>query len=484
MQHADKSKALPLKKSQSLPELSRGPSGLKGKGLDEQLATLAPKEPGPSSPAPTTEATPVAPVAPVQDAPPKVDERPKVEDKVDERPKVDEQPKVDDKPKDEAPKVVEQPKAPSKKELRKQKAEERKQAQIANGDRVRQERAKKPKAKAEDPAQATERLKQQNLDKQLWELKVRAQNLIERIDRVEEPLKAGIKATHKELAQQVVTATAQKTADPTALDLQIKTATEGFEQDFNSVNYKPRSSVQTDVKYLKGVGLDEGLKYSDAALNKAWETVETAIGREQWVAAKNAMPALKEAFAAMREHIDYFKTLEEKRIPWLTGKLGTSAPTTLGPSLKLVNARFKLDAAGLKKLRNKLESTDYGIAERSKTAGEFDAVKNNDTNASNKLDELAEHGVIRSGGLMQKYKSSWDTGDGFSVEYIVEGIPQIVIHSHCDGSGAPKSGANASHWKLKTEKFAPGASHPVSKSLLDKFIDPDANRKASLNKKY
>ena len=482
MQHVDKSKALPLKKSQSLPELSRGPSALKGKGLDEQLATLAPKEPAPTSQAPVSpvvEAPPVAPVAPVQEPAPKVDEKPKVEDKTDEKPKVDEKPKAE-----EQPKPQEQPKAPSKKELRKQKAEERKQQQIAAGDRIREERAKKPKAKKEDPEQAKEKLKQQNLDKQLWELKVRAQNLIARIDRVEEPLKAGIKGTHKELAEQVVAATAQKTADPSALDLQIKEATQGFESDFNSANYKPRSSVMSDVNYMKTAGLDEALKYSDAALNKAWDTVETAIGREQWMAAKAAVAPLKEAFAAMREHITYFKTLEEKRIPWLTAKLGPTAPTTLGPSLKLINARFKLDAAGLQKLRNKLESTDYGIAERGKTTSEFDAVKNNDTNASAKLDELAGHGVIRSGGLMQKYKSSWDTGDGFSVEYIVEGIPQIVIHSHCDGSGAPKSGANASHWKLKSEKFAPGASHPVSKALLDKFIDPDANRKASLNKKY
>jgi hypothetical protein len=496
MMHADKSKLPPAKKAQVLPDASKAPD-LKGKALTEQLASLAPKDT--VAPPTTTQATKApdveaaASVAAVREAPPQVETpqveppqkevEPKVEDKAQEPKVEDKQPKVEDK----QPVVEDKPKEPTKKELRQQKAELRKQTQIANGDKVREERAKRPKPSKKDlenSEKVKEHEKHKGTDKLLWELKVKAENLMGRIDRVEESLKKDIKTTHKETALQVIAAASQKGADPTALGLQLDGAIQEFEKDFSGANYKPRSSVQTSVKNMKLTGLDEALKYADPTLRAAWDKVDMAIAREQWVAAKALIPTLESAFNAMKDHLRYFSTFIDKRLPWLRGKLGGTADTVLATTMSAVNGRYKLDADGLKSLRNKLDSTTFGTTERQHTTQEFEAVKGNDTNASAKLDELADHGVIRSGGLAQKYTSSWDTGGGYSVEYTVLGIPQIVIHCHCDSSGSPKSGANASHWKLKTEKFAPGTSHPVSKGLLDKFIDKEANKNAKLQPKY
>ncbi|MGH8537554.1 MAG: hypothetical protein ACREXM_14075 [Gammaproteobacteria bacterium] len=58
-------------------------------------------------------------------------------------------------------------------------------------------------------------------------------------------------------------------------------------------------------------------------------------------------------------------------------------------------------------------------------------------------------GIIKRGQFNKKYQTSHDTGRDYSVEYIVRGLPNIVIHSHCEASGRPKTGANAFHCKPK-----------------------------------
>jgi len=225
----------------------------------------------------------------------------------------------------------------------------------------------------------------------------------------------------------------------------------------------------------------EAFKYKDAKLQAARGQLDTAKGTMDWDEARKHVKSVKTEVDALKPHIDFFKVLEKDRLPWVRAKLGKDADKTLAKTNERVAGRFELGRDELQKLRSWLDANYMGSVERPQTEQEFKDVKHDDGLASAKLDELLAIGVIRSGGLAKKYKTSWDKGSDFSVEYTIQGIPQIVLHAHCNPSGTAKSG-NAIHWKYKAEKYSPGASHPVSDKFVAAIMDVSANKNAPIER--
>ena len=83
---------------------------------------------------------------------------------------------------------------------------------------------------------------------------------------------------------------------------------------------------------------------------------------------------------------------------------------------------------------------------------------------------LVQHGVVRRGKLHSLYATTGD-GDGFSGEYLVDGISDIVIHTHCDKEGKPRTTANAAHWKPSSVKKLGGRTHRIPNDLRDLMVD-------------
>lgn len=82
----------------------------------------------------------------------------------------------------------------------------------------------------------------------------------------------------------------------------------------------------------------------------------------------------------------------------------------------------------------------------------------------------------------KKYHTSQDTGRDYSIEYTVRGLPNIVIQSHCEASGRPKTGANTSHCKSTKAKLLPGTSYVISPALAAQFIDFEEARREKITK--
>jgi flagellar biosynthesis chaperone FliJ len=246
--------------------------------------------------------------------------------------------------------------------------------------------------------------------------------------------------------------------------------------------------VKTEAKYhqkyrevLAAPDCAEAIKYhGDAKIQQAKSDVESTLARRSWDAYPKQIEGLKKEVQALAPHIKFFKELEEKRLPWVREKLG---PEQSKKSLAKVEARLNTRFAGgrdeLEKLRNWLDTNYMGSVERPETEAEFAAVAGKEDDAKQKLDELLARGVIRSGGLAQKYRTSYDGHSEYSVEYTIQGVPQIVLHCHCTSAGVPKPG-NASHWKRKSQKRTAGTSHPVSQSFVNAIVDVAQNKAAPL----
>ncbi len=225
----------------------------------------------------------------------------------------------------------------------------------------------------------------------------------------------------------------------------------------------------------------EAFKYRDAKLLDAKGQVEAAGGATDWDEARKHVKSVKKEVDALKPHIDFFKVLEKDRIPWVRAKLGKDADKTLKNTEERIAGRYELGRDELPKLQNWLKSNYMGSVERPQTEQEFNDVKHDDDLAHDKLDELLAKGVIRSGGLARKYKSSYDTGADFSVEYTIEGVPQIVVHAHCTSGGHAKPG-NACHWKFKSQKTSAGASHKISDKFVASIMDVSANKSAPIQR--
>jgi hypothetical protein len=90
--------------------------------------------------------------------------------------------------------------------------------------------------------------------------------------------------------------------------------------------------------------------------------------------------------------------------------------------------------------------------------------------ATTGLDTLVQHGVVRRGKLHSLYSTN-DDGEGFSAEYLVDGISDIVIHTHCSKDGTPRDSTNAAHWKPSSVKKLQGATHAIPNTLRDLLVD-------------
>jgi hypothetical protein len=225
----------------------------------------------------------------------------------------------------------------------------------------------------------------------------------------------------------------------------------------------------------------EAFKYKDAKLQAARGQLDTAKGAMDWDEARKHVKSVKTEVDALKPHIDFFKVLEKDRLPWVRAKLGKDADTKLKKTEERVAGRYELGRDELAKLKNWLDTNYMGSVERPQTEQEFNEVKHDDGLAQDKLDELLAKGVVRSGGLARKYKSSYDTGADFSVEYTIQGLPQIVVHAHCTSGGHAKPG-NACHWKFKSQKTSAGASHSISDKFVAAIMDVSANKSAPIQR--
>jgi hypothetical protein len=91
------------------------------------------------------------------------------------------------------------------------------------------------------------------------------------------------------------------------------------------------------------------------------------------------------------------------------------------------------------------------------------------TAATGTLETLVDNAVVRQ-GEHHFYHTSED-GEGFSVRVGLEGLPEVLVHMHCDKTGMMANGTNPVHWKWRKDKYNSGVSEPIPYSLRDKLFD-------------
>lgn len=248
----------------------------------------------------------------------------------------------------------------------------------------------------------------------------------------------------------------------------------------SSVLRKAQTKITNPYDHMK-IDLDTLATYNMPALKKAKADVELIIATKNWLDPGDAVDRLDKEYNEVRPlhlHVERLK----KRIVYLKNNVpAVSKPVITEAETKLGTATAKTQPE-LEKLLKDLDATL--LAHQQVVASDvFQTTIGDDSATNDALEDLLDHNVIQRGVFNKKYVSSWDTNDGYSVEYTVVGLKKIVIHAHCNPSGNPKIGtSNAVHWKFKSEKFSPGASHPISDKLARKLVDPETHKNKPITK--
>jgi hypothetical protein len=238
-----------------------------------------------------------------------------------------------------------------------------------------------------------------------------------------------------------------------------------------------QSKANSRLKELEDAGLTAMLLYNAPTLRQANQAVRDALSAGEWYTIGDKIEVLKGEVNALKPTHRLILSLEQ-RVQHLTGQVvGNADFTTVTTDLP---KKHTIEADKLPEFARRLDNLLWGV-QRPIAQTAFDAVSGNDAQANMTLENLLATGMIARGQFNKKYRTSWDTQGGFSVEYTIKGINNIVIHAHCSAGGTPKPG-NGSHWKYKTQKFSPGASHEISDPLREQLIDVTEARSKPITK--
>ncbi len=269
-----------------------------------------------------------------------------------------------------------------------------------------------------------------------------------------------------------------------ALETGLKSAETAFVSTEQFVIGKGRDRVQTRLTRLRQRGLDTMRTYNAPRLQAAYQNVDQAMTAGGWFDMGPLVDALEAEHATL---YPAYAKLDEMgtRISGLPAPVAGMAE--LVPIVAQLNTRSAVSVDKLQSLANRVEQELWSNVLQPSAQGRWANVPKqftpqDDAASATAIDNMLQQGIIRRGQFNKKYKTSWDTGTGFSVEYTIQGLPTIVIHAHCEASGRPKDGANATHWKTKASKFSPNASHAVPMELALKLIDVAEAKSRTLSK--
>lgn len=244
------------------------------------------------------------------------------------------------------------------------------------------------------------------------------------------------------------------------------------------VLYKAESKVTGPYNLMKAE-LSTLVTYNMPALRTAKTDVEHIIATKNWLDPGDAVDRLKAEYNVVRPlHLQVEGV--KNRIAYLKTNVADGAKPAIETAETTVGTATTKTQPELEKLLKDLDATLLPH-QQVVAADKFQTSAGDDPAINDALEDLLDHHVIRRGIFNKKYRTSWDTKDGYSVEYTVVGLQNIVIHAHCHSNGSPKIGtSNAVHWKLKTQKFSPGASHPISDKLARALVDPETHKSKSI----
>ncbi|MBV9356026.1 MAG: hypothetical protein JO023_10920 [Chloroflexi bacterium] len=246
------------------------------------------------------------------------------------------------------------------------------------------------------------------------------------------------------------------------LETGLKSAETAFVSTEQFVTGKARDRIQTRVNKLRQRCLDTMRTYNAPQLQAAYQKVDQAMTAGGWFDMGPLVDALEAEHARM--HPAYAR-LDEigARINGLPAPVAGMA--ALVPIVAQFNTRTTVTVDRLPSLANRVDQELWSnVLQPSAQARWANVPKQftpqDDAASAAAIDNMLQQGIIKRGQFNKKYRTSWDTGTGFSVEYTIQGLPTIVIHAHCEASGRPKDGANATHWKTKAS-----SSHRVPAML-------------------
>lgn len=218
------------------------------------------------------------------------------------------------------------------------------------------------------------------------------------------------------------------------------------------------------------------LKAKRAALGYTDRAADRAIAASDKEDAKDDFWALQESVKQVATEVERLNELERDyqqlnlRITHVVAV--HPATVTAGDQATITNGfANRAAAADPQRAYNDLHTLMRSV-EAPTIQQDFNALRGagNFAGATAALQTLVNNGVVRRGAFHSVYSTSYD-GEGFSAEFGIEGIPDVVVHTHCTKDGTPKDGTNASHWKPKSMKFDPGYSHPITGALRDTLVD-------------
>jgi hypothetical protein len=298
----------------------------------------------------------------------------------------------------------------------------------------------------------------------------KAQRILDRIDAAAPAFKDRVKPASRETAERYATGPALATKLHKDAHIELNKANDDVAA--RERDWELASRGHDKLAQLKGRRTALGFKDDDAdaviatadnhdAAGDFWRLQESVKPVE---AAVKRLEELEAAFQKLDARLKYVRVQ-------LAGTLDPAHDHTLATGF--ANRKAGDDPARrFAQLDQLMRTVERPVAEN-----EFDVPRKAGSyaTATAALGPLEANGVIRRGDLNSVYVSSWD-GEGYSVEFLVDGLPDIVIHVHCTKDGNPKDGANTAHWKPKSVKYAPGVSHAISPAVRDKLIDRDLVR--------
>ncbi|HRE91247.1 MAG TPA: hypothetical protein PK095_19170, partial [Myxococcota bacterium] len=465
MIHADKSRALPGKSKQ--PDLdAKGPKdALKGKSLAEQEKALTPPAPPASvsqrlAPVIAPRTTPDVDKQPVtKGLDPKDDlsaqrdalakapvEKPTEVDELDKdklkEPELDKdkpkEPETDkDKPKEpETDKVEkkepEKPKGPSKKELRRLEAEKRKELQLGQRELVRKQRDEKQEklrvANEKEERERNERREQIRKKHERAELKKQAEKLLERINGLEPEVANALKEGFRGQVERIISKFDDEKVTNEQLSEVVNKASTRLGSVITETTREPEQQVKTGLVSLDSKGeLTEARRYlGDRTLARQYAALEEAMNAGKWFTAKKCLEDVKTSVELLTPLIKEVMAWQPK-VTWTNDKTlvdkKSAGPDRKAADLKdlavqKLSERYTLGRIGLGNLAKWFKNEYEPFVQIPLTCSLWDTVKDNDTNAEGMLSSLLTAGVI-SGHYAKQYKTSYDTGGDYSVEYTV-----------------------------------------------------------------
>jgi hypothetical protein len=233
-----------------------------------------------------------------------------------------------------------------------------------------------------------------------------------------------------------------------------------------------KSKATSRLQDMQADGLAAMLLYNAPDLQAAHLAVTNAMAAAEWYTIAEKLDVLKLQVDAIKPAHRLIISLENRAHHLTTIPIVHPNLTHVTNQLTTKNT---IAANQLLTFAQDLDNRLWEV-QRPHAQTAFDTAKAiSDAQANTVLENLLADGMIARGQFNKKYRTSWDTQGGYSVEYTIKGINNIVIHAHCSAAGTPKP-ANGSHWKPKSVKTQPGNTHEISNTLRERLIDPSEYR--------